>query len=235
LAEVERVRRVDEALIWTTIGGYKPLFNFQRMLFEVISDRLRTAPALEAAATAAVEQPAVMPSFPEFSEIVVKPPDRLESPTIQRQGLPYDVFPLELRAIKRDYVERESRNRSLGLAGELLVVELERWQLKKAGQDRLAAKVVHISKELGDGPGFDVLSFDPDGLERYIEVKTTSFGRDTPFFVTQRELEISVRESSKFALYRLFDFRRQPRLFELPGKIADHCRLNPQTFRASVC
>ena len=113
-----------------------------------------------------------------------------------------------------DYLERESRNRSLGAAGEAFVVKLERWRLESAGQGRLAAKIVHVSKELGDGPGFDVLSFHPDGKERYIEVKTTSFSRDTPFFVTQRELEVSVHSSDKYALYRVFEFRRNPRLFE---------------------
>lgn len=215
---------------YPAISGYKPLPNYQRLLFDVIADGLGAATTLEAAATAAVERPAVVPSFPDFSQLAVKPPERAEPSKVQRQGLPEDVSPLEFRAIKRDYVERETRNRSLGTAGELLVVDLERWRLERAGESRLAGKVVHVSKDLGDGPGFDVLSFYPDGVERYIEVKTTASCRDTPFFVTQRELEVSVRESDKYALYRLFDFRRQPRLFELQGKIADHCWLHPQPF-----
>ena len=219
---------------YPTISGYKPLSNYQRLLFDVIASRLEKISALDDVAAAAVEHPAVAPSFPEFADIVVNAPARSEAPTVQRQDLPEDVSPLELRAIKRDYVEREARNRSLGTAGELLVVQLERWRLASAGLDQLAAKVIHVAQEIGDGPGFDVLSFRPNGAERYIEVKTTSFGRDTPFFVTQRELEVSVRSHDRYSLFRVFDFRRQPRIFELPGKIADHCWLHPQTFRATL-
>ncbi len=234
---IERKHQNISAIVielgYPAISGYKPLANYQRLLFDVVADRVTMQTNLETVATAAVEQPAVVPSFPEFSDIVVKSPQLAGTPTVQRQGLPDDVSPLELRAIKRDYLERESRNRSLGAAGEALVVELEHWRLEKAGQSRLATKIVHVSKELGDGPGFDILSFHPDGKERYIEVKTTTFSRDTPFFVTQRELEVSDRASDKYALYRVFEFRRHPRLFELPGRIANNCRLHAQTFRAS--
>src|SRR5664279_1162545 len=89
------------------IGGYKPLANYQRLLFDVVADRLKIQSALDTVAAVAVERPAVVPSFPEFSEIVVTPPKLSDSPPIQRQGLPEDVSPMELRAIKRDYLERE--------------------------------------------------------------------------------------------------------------------------------
>lgn len=36
-----------------------------------------------------------------------------------------------------------------------------------------------------------------------------------------------------FRLYRLFDFRSAPRLFELAGPIEQHCLLDATTFRAS--
>jgi len=34
-------------------------------------------------------------------------------------------------------------------------------------------------------------------------------------------------------LYRLFEFRAAPRLFELPGAVENHCLLDPSTFSAS--
>jgi hypothetical protein len=229
----QNISAILHELGYPPIAGYKPLGNFQRLLFEVVAERLKEISTLDAIASAAVERPAVVPTFPEFSHLLVRAPQRAERPTTPRED-PADVAsPLELRALKRDYLEREARNRSLGDAGERLVVELERWRLEQAGQTRLAGKVQHVSKEMGDGLGFDVLSYFPNGAERYIEVKTTSFGRDTPFFVTQREVEVSVRAFDKYALYRVFEFRRQPRLYELEGKIADHCWLHPQTFRAT--
>lgn len=215
------------------IIGYKPLTNYQRLLFDVVADRLGRTPTLEAAATAAIEQPASPPTYQDFGSIEVARPQLAATPSKIESPLPNTVSPLELRAVKRDFIQREARNRSLGQAGELLVLELERWRLLRAGREKLAGNVLHVSRELGDGPGFDILSFRADGTERFIEVKTTAFGRETPFFVTQRELEVSERAHDKYSIYRLFNFRRQPRLFEMPGRIGDHCHLQPQTFRAT--
>lgn len=137
------------------------------------------------------------------------------------------------RAVKRDYLEREAQNRSLGLAGEEFVVQFEHWRLVGMGHHRLADRVEHVSVSKGDGLGYDVLSFESDGKERLIEVKTTTFGRDTPFFVSRGELTLSQGAQDQFHLYRLFEFRKSPRLFDLPGSLDQHCLLDPVTYRAS--
>ncbi|WP_422084267.1 DUF3883 domain-containing protein [Variovorax sp.] len=80
-----------------------------------------------------------------------------------------------------------------------------------------------------------MLSFDTDGRERYIEVKTTSFGSDTPFFVSQRELALSKHERTQFHLYRLFEFRKAPKMFDLVGNLEQHCQLDPVSYRAAFC
>ena len=56
----------------------------------------------------------------------------------------------------------------------------------------------HVSKTHGDGLGFDVLSYDVSGRERFIEVKTTSFGKETLFFITRNEVGFSKREIERF-------------------------------------
>ena len=76
-------------------------------------------------------------------------------------------------------------------------------------------------------------SFETDGQERFIEVKTTTFGRDTPFFVSGGELALSHVAKDRFHLYRLFEFRKSPRLFNLVGGLDKHCLLDPVTYRAS--
>ena len=101
------------------------------------------------------------------------------------------------------------------------------------GQQRLADQVDHVSQSQGDGLGYDVLSFESDGRERLIEVKTTTFGRDTPFFVSRGELALSHVAKDQFHLYRLFEFRKAPRLFDLAGALDLHCLLDPVTYRAS--
>jgi hypothetical protein len=105
--------------------------------------------------------------------------------------------------------------------------------LIQLGQPALADKVEHVSSSQGDGLGYDVLSFEADGKERLIEVKTTTFGRDTPFFVSRGELQLSRTAADQFHLYRLFEFRKSPRLFDLNGPLDQHCLLDPVSFRAS--
>lgn len=84
-----------------------------------------------------------------------------------------------------------------------------------------------------DGLGYDIRSFEPDGRERFIEVKTTGFGERTPFYVSANEARFARDHQESFRLYRLFDFRSSPRLFELAGPIEQHCLLDATTFRAS--
>jgi len=85
----------------------------------------------------------------------------------------------------------------------------------------------------GDGLGYDIRSFEPDGSERFIEVKTTSFGQRTPFFVSANEVSFAHDHAPQFHLYRLFDFRVAPRLFQLDSPIDRHCHLDATTYRAS--
>lgn len=92
----------------------------------------------------------------------------------------------------------------------------------------------HVASTRGDGLGYDVLSFEESGSERLIEVKTTAFGQLTPFFASRNELARSEADSEHYFLYRLFDFRDRPRVFELPGAIAGFCQLDPTTYRASL-
>lgn len=101
------------------------------------------------------------------------------------------------------------------------------------GQPRLADRVEHVAQTKGDGLGYDILSFESDGQERLIEVKTTTFGRDTPFYVSLGELARSQGAKERFHLYRLFEFRKTPRMFDLPGALEQHCLLDPITYRAS--
>lgn len=208
------------------IRGYKPRGNYQTLLATVAEEQVRGKTTLDQAALAAVEQPAVSPLQTDFTKVKSDAPKRSHQ-------VSEVVKPFQFKATKRDYLEREAQNRSLGLAGEEFIVQFEHWRLMALGQHRLADKVEHVSQSKGDGLGYDVLSFDGDGKERLIEVKTTTFGRATPFFVTRGELTLSQGAKEQFHLYRLFDFRKAPRLFDLPGALEQHCVLDPVTYRAS--
>lgn len=133
-----------------------------------------------------------------------------------------------------NYLERESQNRSLGAAGEQFVLNFERARLINCGREVLAGKIEHISRTQGDGAGFDILSFDASGAERMIEVKTTKYGRETPFFVSRNEVAVSETRAPHYHLYRLFGFREAPGLFTLSGALSITCKLSTSTYLATV-
>jgi hypothetical protein len=209
------------------IRGYQPRKNFQRQaLFDEVTRQIAARPQLEDAAMKAVELPAEMPLMERFDGVRVEPPPlelKVREPDVYRPSV----------LSQRDYLAREARNQSLGRAGEEFVVHYERWRLIQRGHERLADRVEHTSNVRGDGAGYDVLSFEEDGRERFIEVKTTAYAKETPFFISDGELSFANAYELEFRLYRVFEFRRAPRMFELRGRPDRHCRLDPTTYRAS--
>jgi hypothetical protein len=212
------------------IVGYKPLKNYQQLLFKVVSDRLKNSKNLVNFVGVQVEQPAVVPSINDILAALVEPPTHeiLEHRNIrnmvQEPSIRYGV----------DYLELEAKNRSLGTAGEQFVVHFEQARLIHEGRDDLASKIEHISATQGDGAGFDILSFEKTGDERFIEVKTTAYGPLTPFFVTKNEVIVSRKANNGYYLYRAFDFRRQPKLFTKQGSLDNSFNLDPAQYIASL-
>jgi hypothetical protein len=150
-------------------------------------------------------------------------PNELGKPWLSRKG----------RRI--DFAERDALNRLLAKLGEQFVVLLERHRLRSVGRDDLAQKVEWVAETLGDGLGFDVLSFDDaDDSEKLVEVKTTSLGKFFPFYVTVNEVRCSEDMTEKFHLFRVFDFDRTPRVYILTGLLRSSCRLEPTVFRAVI-
>ena len=135
--------------------------------------------------------------------------------------------------VRRNYLEIESRNQSLGLAGERLVLDFEQKRLWQAGKKDLANRIEHVAQTVGDHLGFDIKSFELNGRDRLIEVKTTRFGELTPFFASKNEVEFSEERKGEYQLYRLFHFTKQPRLYVLPGSLRESCTLEPNQYSAS--
>ena len=211
---------------WPYVSGYKPLGNYQGLLAEVVADRIAQDMTIDRAAESAADQQAFVPLLKTIENLMVEAPKLAQS----AKSPVSDYFFQGKKGIKRDYLDREARNASLGQAGEEFVVEYERLRLYDAGKKRLAEKVDHVAASKGDGLGYDVLSFDMTGRELFIEVKTTAFGKDTPFFISKNEVEFSKAFPSDFHLYRLFEFRKAPRMFDLKGPVDRNCHLDPFSF-----
>lgn len=213
---------------FANIPGYKPRFNYQDLLRIVVEDWLANAKQLQEIAHNAVERPVnAPPEVEDILSILVPPPIRdakpeslQERPTVKRKLLP------------RNYLEAEARNWSLGRAGEEFILRFEYERLWRANKRTLANRIEHVA-EAQDNLGFDIKSFEVDGSERLIEVKTTRFGAWTPFFASRNEVEVSESRDEHYQLYRLFSFTRQPKLFTLGGSLGRTCELNAIQFSAT--
>lgn len=132
-----------------------------------------------------------------------------------------------------DVAGRDERNRALGYAGEERVFHHERQMLQQSGRDDLARHVRWVSREDGDGAGYDIASFTPEGRERFIEVKTTNGWERTPFHISRNELEVANERHNFWYLFRLYEFAREPKAFELRPPLDSHVSLTATNFQAS--
>jgi len=103
---------------------------------------------------------------------------------------------------KTDFSQKSREDKELGDSGEELVKEYEINKLNEKGLKSLSAQV----KIVEDGKGFDVLSFDENGNEMYIEVKTTKGNEKTPFYLSLNEKLFSENNSGKYSIYRLYNY-----------------------------
>ena len=112
----------------------------------------------------------------------------------------------ELKGNIVDFEKKQKANSRLGKAGEHFILDREREKLENFGVKRINKRLEHSSVIQGDGIGYDITSQDEDGNEIYIEVKATTGGFKTPFFITRSELYCSQQYPEKYRLYRLYDF-----------------------------
>lgn len=133
-----------------------------------------------------------------------------------------------------DWAAREQRNRDLGLAGELLVMAHEQKRLRDAGRNDLAARVEHVA--LSDSAaGYDILSFELDGGERFIEVKTTTGPASTPFYISENEVSVSRQLQELYWLYRVHSYSREKNsaaFYVKNGDVSKGFELTPTTYKA---
>lgn len=212
------------------LDGYKPLGNYQALLARVIQERLALSqPLLGEVTRISEEAPGHRQPWREADPSLEVPrPD-----PVVREKAPGYVVPIAAVA-RFDFPERDAANRRLGESGERFILEVEKKRLLQAGRDDLAKAVQWISKEVGDGAGYDIRSFDSFGTERLVEVKTTNLHRRFPFVVSRNEVRVSEQTRERYRLYRLFQFSREPRFFILPGALSESCDLEPRSFTACV-
>lgn len=211
------------------IKGYLPLFKIQSLLGEKVEEYLLHNKSLEKQFSQFVDNTElVLPMTLDFEKWLVDPPELQVNTIIDPTKEPEQIYIPKVRKV--NFLEREQQNFRLGNLGEELVLEYERWQLKRLGFDQLAKQVTWVAQD-DDSAGFDILSRNADGSHKFIEVKTTRLGKETPFFFSHGELQFSQRSAEDYHLYRVFDFSEKPRIFKKNGSLEQICHSEPVQFR----
>jgi hypothetical protein len=208
------------------ISGYKPRGNSQLLLRKAVQKFLHDRSDLVRRVVDAFEDVRA-PAEKQYRAVVVDAP-AIEvvvqlAPHSARVRLPRKI----------DFAARDESNRQLGHAGEQWVLGFEQNRLLDAGLPELFQRVDWVSDRLGDGAGYDILSYDTADQPRYIEVKTTNGAHTSAFVISRNELEFAQEAGDAFYLYRVFQFRTSPMLYVLHGDVSRQLHLEPMDYRAS--
>ena len=131
-----------------------------------------------------------------------------------------------------DQVEAAAETRRWGRASRTVVVAHGGQARAAAGSEDLAAQVRWTSQEDGDGAGYDIASFTPEGRPRLVEVKTTNGWERSAFHISRNELAVANDNRETWRLVRVWNFAREPRAFELAPPRDAHVRRAPTRFLA---
>lgn len=214
--KMQNISAVLDKLGFDWARGLKPLPNFETVLVEAVQRYLDQHPRV-----AFAPPDTAVP----FTGLVETAPPPL---------LPAKPLDPKLERIARRYnqAERDFQNRVTGAAGEEFIFNHERERLSKAGRSDLASRVEWTARDKGDGVGYDIRSFNCTGEDRLIEVKATTGGERTPFFITKTEYDVAHQNPETWRLVRLFNLGKEPSFFRLRPPLIGCLNLAVDTWRA---
>lgn len=108
-------------------------------------------------------------------------------------------------ARKIDYERINKEKKLIGNAGEELVYNDQIEFVKKYVPEYLK-NVRHVSKLDGDGAGYDICSFNADEKLIYIEVKSTTGKKETPFYMSASEYSFYELHKKNYVIARVYEF-----------------------------
>lgn len=140
----------------------------------------------------------------------------------------------KFNARKVDFEQINKRNRELGEMGEIFVLQSE---IRRLGEG-LGDKVRHVSKDDGDGAGYDILSYNEAGDVRFLEVKTTTGLLETPFYISENErlfLEVYGDEAEILRVYNFDKELKKGEIYRISGlDFIKGIKLQPIEYKASI-
>lgn len=122
-------------------------------------------------------------------------------------------------AQKVDYEMINKEKKLIGNSGEEFVYRDQINFVRKYAPE-YESSVRHVSKLDGDGAGYDISSFDKDKKIVYIEVKTTTGRKETPFYMSATEYAFFELHKDNYIIARVYDFDKETgtgKIEYLPG------------------
>lgn len=106
------------------------------------------------------------------------------------------------------YAHLRAYQAEIGIMGEEFIIAREKEKLQHTEYHNI---IRHVSKT-NNSAGYDILSYEIDGTELYIEVKTTDKNYDS-FYLTQNEISTALelqKLGKKYLIYRVVNIMAEP-------------------------
>lgn len=146
------------------------------------------------------------PIMPNVNDLVdsVTPIEETTEFTSYKNFIPRPKATFRKTSSRKTNPKRHSKeSKKVGDAGELFVLQEEKKRLTKAGRIDLANKVDHLAAR-HETPGWDITSYDEDGNEIYIEVKSSKGNTFNSVEFTKNEWEACSKKSRSERYYVYF-------------------------------
>jgi len=140
---------------------------------------------------------------------------KFEYVDLQTNELPEPKEKGKSKGTKIDYSNRSRKFKRIGDRGKQIVLRAERQYLKKNGRKDLADLVDQIS-ERDDSVGYDIKSYELDGTEKLIEVKSTlrKIGKSN-VFLSANELQVAENENNYY-FYIIYEVdSKRPKIWRI--------------------
>lgn len=167
----------------------------------------------------------------ELRDVVVTP---VEVAKTTKRKNKYELISKPKTYRKTDYIKKAKEDHITGLKGEEIALNIERKRVEKLDLD----PDIHVKyvANISDTFGYDIESVDyiNGKLEKiYIEVKSTRDIKDTAFYVSRNELNVSKEKGINYQIFRIYDVTSQiPKYYRSNGKIDDNFYLDPVSYSA---
>lgn len=133
-------------------------------------------------------------------------------------------------ARKINYRAKQDSNDAVGQIGEEFALRYENWRLRN--NEELRSAIDHVSKR-DDTAGYDIRSYEPDGSNRYLEVKSTLGAAETQFFLSDAELKKAEELGSSYVILRVFNLSGDPKCIEIRYPFDEVIDLRASTYTAT--